>query len=350
MPADSPLTAKIAPLLRVAEATAHEGRTDAATNAFAELALLSLRRGDWNQAEVFAARATELAQLAPTGPAAPAALLASALVPAGRGELSTAFGALDAVKGLPVGASPTIVEPLALHIQLIVLIGLNDWFELGRLTERSEGTPVTRYFQRNEWLALRLLAAWHLNDVVLSDAILAEWGDTLDVDSDPYFHTFRGLLLDRDGRHVEAIAAIRRSIELVGPAEDPLGRTWIRLVAGSALTRRGDTPEEGLGLYREAREELDRLGARVFVARCDSIMATSLRRLGASVAQNPLSALSPHQHRVATLVADGHTNREIGQVLGVSTKTIDFHVGNILARLSLPSRRHIRDLLHRSHQ
>ena len=53
---------------------------------------------------------------------------------------------------------------------------------------------------------------------------------------------------------------------------------------------------------------------------------------------NPVSRLTPQQRQIAELVATGATNREIAAALFVSTRTVDYHVRNILARLGLRSR------------
>jgi len=52
----------------------------------------------------------------------------------------------------------------------------------------------------------------------------------------------------------------------------------------------------------------------------------------------PVSRLTAQQRQIAELVASGATNREIAAVLFVSTRTVDYHVRNILARLGLRSR------------
>jgi DNA-binding CsgD family transcriptional regulator len=39
------------------------------------------------------------------------------------------------------------------------------------------------------------------------------------------------------------------------------------------------------------------------------------------------------------LIADGHTNREIADLLFISTRTVDSHVLSILAKLGVDSRR-----------
>ena len=48
--------------------------------------------------------------------------------------------------------------------------------------------------------------------------------------------------------------------------------------------------------------------------------------------------LSRREREVLTLIADGRTNREIGERLFISQKTVGVHVGNILAKLSVSGR------------
>jgi DNA-binding CsgD family transcriptional regulator len=48
--------------------------------------------------------------------------------------------------------------------------------------------------------------------------------------------------------------------------------------------------------------------------------------------------LSRREREVLTLIADGRTNREIGERLFISQKTVGVHVGNILAKLGVSGR------------
>ena len=49
-------------------------------------------------------------------------------------------------------------------------------------------------------------------------------------------------------------------------------------------------------------------------------------------------ALTARQLEVAALVAEGRTNRQIGKALGISEKTTEIHVHNLMSRLDVPSR------------
>ena len=48
--------------------------------------------------------------------------------------------------------------------------------------------------------------------------------------------------------------------------------------------------------------------------------------------------LSPRETEVVKLIAEGHTSREIGQVLSISEKTVERHRANILEKLGLRDR------------
>jgi DNA-binding NarL/FixJ family response regulator len=48
--------------------------------------------------------------------------------------------------------------------------------------------------------------------------------------------------------------------------------------------------------------------------------------------------LTPRELEVLSLVAEGHTNREIAAELSISENTVNFHVRNILARLDVRNR------------
>jgi two-component system, NarL family, nitrate/nitrite response regulator NarL len=53
---------------------------------------------------------------------------------------------------------------------------------------------------------------------------------------------------------------------------------------------------------------------------------------------DPVLSLSESEERTLRLIAEGLTNREIGERMGVTEKTIKFHVGNILKKLNVKNR------------
>ncbi len=49
-------------------------------------------------------------------------------------------------------------------------------------------------------------------------------------------------------------------------------------------------------------------------------------------------ALTPTEERVAALVAEGRTNREVGTILVVSERTVEGHLSRIYAKVGVRSR------------
>jgi DNA-binding CsgD family transcriptional regulator len=98
---------------------------------------------------------------------------------------------------------------------------------------------------------------------------------------------------------------------------------------------------------RAAREALHQagaifhdLGARLWSARTEG----ELGRIGGRPAAT--NALTSTERRVAELVADGHTNREVADRLFLSTKTVAAHLTNIYAKLGVRSRTELSRHLH----
>jgi DNA-binding CsgD family transcriptional regulator len=65
----------------------------------------------------------------------------------------------------------------------------------------------------------------------------------------------------------------------------------------------------------------------------------------AAVTSAPGPPLTAQQERIAGLVADGATNREVAQQLHLSPRTVDHHLRNVFARLGVRSRTELARLL-----
>jgi DNA-binding CsgD family transcriptional regulator len=82
----------------------------------------------------------------------------------------------------------------------------------------------------------------------------------------------------------------------------------------------------------QALAGFDRLGARLWVARTRSEIARIGVRSGAQV------DLTPVEQRIAGLVAEGRTNREIAARLSLSTKTVEANLSRSYRKLQVRSR------------
>ncbi|MDQ3897958.1 MAG: LuxR C-terminal-related transcriptional regulator [Actinomycetota bacterium] len=122
-------------------------------------------------------------------------------------------------------------------------------------------------------------------------------------------------------------------------ANSPLSAAQLRVRHGALLRQLGD-PRGAVRPLREAHETLVRLGAVPFLERCDAELAACGLRAGEGADRDVLS-LTPREAAVAHLVAEGLSNREVATRLYVSTKAVEYHLGNIYAKLGITSRRHL---------
>ena len=74
----------------------------------------------------------------------------------------------------------------------------------------------------------------------------------------------------------------------------------------------------------------------VYVSR--SLAASLLSELTGKRPQDPLSELSEREGKILNLVAEGLTNREIGERVHLAEKTVKNHMTNILGKLRVRSR------------
>ena len=68
------------------------------------------------------------------------------------------------------------------------------------------------------------------------------------------------------------------------------------------------------------------------------IISKSAEALLHSLTQSMERLLTPRQTQILQLVAEGLTNREIAQRLGLSERTVDRHVSDTLTRIDVPTR------------
>ncbi|MGI8522295.1 MAG: LuxR C-terminal-related transcriptional regulator [Nocardioides sp.] len=78
----------------------------------------------------------------------------------------------------------------------------------------------------------------------------------------------------------------------------------------------------------------------VYLANADAPRIAHCRALQVEidVASRPAELLTPRQREVAALVATGATNRQIARDLGISDKTVEVHLSQMMARLGVQSR------------
>ncbi|GAA2072992.1 LuxR family transcriptional regulator [Streptomyces albiaxialis] len=273
-----------------------------AADAHLVLGLLACTRGEWDEAAE-ALRAAGLADPAN----APAPILASA---------SGAMARLLRARGEPVAARAEAERGIA----RIRRKGLWSW--AGDLAPQAV-TALVRdgRLPEAERTAAELAEGIEGRDAPLASAAL---------------RACRGTLAAGGGRTAEAAALF----DAARTAYAALPHPYAAARAGEAAARcRLGEGDEGTAQLLAVSEEFAALGATRDAARCrrvlrgnDVVLPSRRGRRGYG------DQLSPREQDVARLVALGHTNREIADVLFLSPRTVEHHVAQVLRKLNLGSR------------
>lgn len=152
----------------------------------------------------------------------------------------------------------------------------------------------------------------------------------------------RALLADSD----EAEEHFKRA--LADPAGErwPFERAQALLDHGEWLRRRRRAVDARTGLTT-ALATFRRLGARPWIERAEA----ELRASGVSISPvepDAFGELTPQQQQIIRLAAQGLTNREIGERLYLSPRTVGSHLYRTFPRLGVTTRAQLRDLLARA--
>jgi DNA-binding CsgD family transcriptional regulator len=115
-----------------------------------------------------------------------------------------------------------------------------------------------------------------------------------------------------------------------------LERLHVLVELGSAL-RRANHRAEAQGVLQEGARLARAGGAtRLAAFAAAELAAAGVRPERRSTAA--VSALTPSEQRVARLAAEGHSNREIAQMLFVTVKAVEYHLGNTYNKLGIKRR------------
>src|SRR4029077_12289077 len=151
----------------------------------------------------------------------------------------------------------------------------------------------------------------------------------------------RGILADPDGADAHFGAV------LADPAGDqwPFERAQLRLDYAEWLRRRRRINDakpvltQALGTFR-------RIGARSWALRAQAeLRACGVAVTGAPADRDALWELTPQQRQIVRLASDGLTDREIGDRLFLSPRTVSSHLYRSYPKLGVASRHQLRDVI-----
>ena len=141
----------------------------------------------------------------------------------------------------------------------------------------------------------------------------------------------RGMLAAQAGEVDAALASYAKALEWHGEVELPLDRGRTLLALGAAQ-RRAKRRREARATLEEALAVFERIGAALWADRARA----ELKRISGRAATP--GALTPAEERVAALVAEGKTNREVAAALYLSDRTVEGHLSRIFGKLGIRQR------------
>ncbi len=153
----------------------------------------------------------------------------------------------------------------------------------------------------------------------------------------------RGRVEAAAGRPERAEEAFRVALAATEDLDMPFERARVELAAGQVLRRAGQR-RRAADLLAAAERRFTGLGAQPYAERCAKELAASGLKPTARLDRDR-AALTSQELVVARLAAGGRSNREVADELIVSVKTVEYHLRNAFQKLGVSSRRQLPDRL-----
>ncbi|HJW48540.1 MAG TPA: helix-turn-helix transcriptional regulator, partial [Candidatus Limnocylindria bacterium] len=335
-----------------------QGRLGFLASSLAHLAWLSIDLGDWRTAASAAEEAARLAEETHQPLWIAAARAAQALLAGLRGDPVTALAlAREAERVATTARHEGVVGDRVLMSERSLLAGLQRARGIASLlagrVDEAYG-HLRRTFEARD-PAYHYMTSWsgldHLADAAgpkrRDDArsILEPYEPLAAMTSAPGVRLVvayaRAVLADDNRAEALFLAALDEN--LVGW---PLMRARLQLAYGAWLRRQRRASESRAPL-RSARDAFDAIGAAPWAERA----RVELRASGEASERartDPSDHLTPQELQIAQLVAEGLSNRDIGQRLYLSHRTVGSHLYRIFPKLGITSRAQIRSAMGRA--
>ena len=293
--------------------------------------------GNWDAAEEYALEACRVAEESCQHTIRPATLYSLALIRAHRGQVQQARELASQALALCDRTGNVPARSMVLSVLGFIAVSLDDaqaaHAHLGSLADEATATglgePSVVKFLPDEIEALMALG-----EVDLARSFTQQLEDQGKSLGRPWAVATaarcRGRLADLDGDLDGARSACEQALSeherLPMPFE--LGRTL--LTKGMIERRAGHQQMAGIALGH-ALTIFERLGAQLWAEKARRELSKITRR-------TPVDTLTEAERRVAALVTQGHTNREVAGALFVTQNTIQTHIQHIFQKLGVRSR------------
>ncbi|QYC45915.1 Putative HTH-type transcriptional regulator [Nonomuraea coxensis DSM 45129] len=125
---------------------------------------------------------------------------------------------------------------------------------------------------------------------------------------------------------------------------EPVERARTALLYGERL-RRAQRPGQARNHLRAALETFERLGAAPWAERARGELRAAGEAAARPAAGDPETVLTPQELRIARLVAEGASSKEVAARLFLSPRTVEYHLYKIYPKLGVTTRTELARLL-----
>ena len=305
-----------------------------AAGALSDLSWVELWGGRWQAAADYAARALDIS--VQYGLDVPWNHLATAVIAAHRGQLELARAHSELALQL---GEEQIGLHTPVHLGTLGFVALQSgdprkaatWFDEAERTTMRLGW---REASKRWWIADHAEALLELGRLDDAMRILDRWeADASRLGRDwvlAHVTRGRGLVAAAQGAVDDAASLLQDAVAHHERVHDTFGRARALLALG-VVRRRQRQKRAARDAIGAALAGFEELGAATWVAKARA----ELGRIGG---RTRTEGLTPAERRVAALVAEGRTNREVAAALFLGERTVETHLSHVYAKLGVRSR------------
>lgn len=305
-----------------------------AAGALSDLSWVELWAGRWQAAADYAARALDIS--VQYGLDVPWNHLATAVIAAHRGQLDVARAHSELALQL---GEEQIGLHTPVHLGTLGFVALQSgdprtaatWFDEAERTTTRLGW---REASKRWWIADHAEALLELGRLDDAMQVLDRWElDASRLGRDwvlAHVTRCRGLVAAAQGAVDDAASLLQVAVAHHERVHDTFGRARALLALG-VVRRRQRQKRAARDAIGAALAGFEELGAATWVAKARA----ELGRIGG---RTRTEGLTPAERRVAALVAEGRTNREVAAALFLGERTVETHLSHVYAKLGVRSR------------
>ncbi|WBB61218.1 AAA family ATPase [Streptomyces sp. WMMC500] len=267
-----------------------------------------------------------------------------AMVAAVRGETETATGLADRMARWATPRGARAIQNYAWQVNALVALGAGD-FEKAyqQAASISPAGVLASHVPHALWAITDLVeAAWRSGRQQVAAAHAAAVQGTAVIS--PRLAMVAGASAALTADDADYRRLFDAALGIPGAERWPFEHARWQLLYGERLRRDRATAEARVQLAA-AHETFRSLGARPWLTRANTELRATGRAIGPGGAE-----LTPQQWEIATLAAEGLTNKQIGERLFLSPRTVANHLYQSFPKLGIASRAGLRDALSRMTQ